>query len=61
MGHAVYSLSDPRERVFKGYVEKLAGAKGRGDEMFLYNSIEELAPKLIAGKRKIIEFSKLLV
>lgn len=55
MGHAVYSLSDPRERVFKGYVEKLAGAKGRGDEMFLYNSIEELAPKLIAGKRKIFK------
>lgn len=55
MGHAVYSLSDPRERVFKGYVEKLAGAKGRGDGMFLYNSIEELAPKLIAGKRKIFK------
>ena len=55
MGHAVYSLSDPRERVFKSYVEKLAGAKGRGDDMFLYNSIEELAPKLIAGKRKIFK------
>lgn len=55
MGHAVYSLSDPRERVFKSYVEKLAGAKGRGDDMFLYNSIEELAPKLIAGERKIFK------
>ncbi|MCI9083320.1 MAG: citrate/2-methylcitrate synthase [Lachnospiraceae bacterium] len=55
MGHAVYSLSDPRERVFKSYVEKLAVAKEREDDMFLYNSIEELAPKLIAGKRKIFK------
>ena len=55
MGHAVYSLSDPRELVFKGYVEKLAAAKGRQGDMFLYNSIEELAPKLIAGERKIFK------
>ncbi len=55
MGHAVYSLSDPRERVFKSYVEKLAVEKGKEDDMFLYNSIEELAPKLIAGERKIFK------
>ncbi len=55
MGHAVYSLSDPRERVFKKYVEKLAVAKEREEDMLLYNSIEELAPKLIAGKRKIFK------
>ncbi|MEY8392431.1 citrate/2-methylcitrate synthase [Lachnospiraceae bacterium] len=55
MGHAVYSLSDPRERVFKSYVEKLAVAKERQDDMLLYNNIEELAPKLIAGKRKIFK------
>ena len=55
MGHAVYSLSDPRERVFMSYVEKLAEAKGKEDDMFLYNSIEELAPNLIAGKRKIFK------
>ncbi len=55
MGHAVYSLSDPRERVFKSYVEKLAVAKEREDDMLLYNNIEELAPKLIAGKRKIFK------
>jgi citrate synthase len=53
MGHAVYSLSDPREQVFKKYVEKLAVAKQREDDMLLYNSIEELAPKLIAKKRHI--------
>ena len=55
MGHAVYSLSDPRERVFKKYVEKLAVAKEREEDMLLYNTIEELAPKLIAGKRKIFK------
>ena len=55
MGHAVYSLSDPRERVFKGYVERLAVAKEREEDMLLYNTIEKLAPKLIAGKRKIFK------
>lgn len=55
MGHAVYSLSDPREEVFKKYVEKLAAAKKREDDMLLYNSIEELAPKLIAKKRHIFK------
>lgn len=55
MGHAVYSLSDPRERVFKSYVERLAVAKGREDDMLLYNTIEKLAPKLIAGERKIFK------
>lgn len=53
MGHAVYSLSDPRERIFKGYVEELAEAKGQYKEMHLYNLIEELAPELIAEKRHI--------
>ncbi len=55
MGHAVYSISDPRERVFKGYVEKLAVVKGRDKEMNLYNLIEELAPELIAEKRHIFK------
>lgn len=53
MGHAIYSLSDPRERVFKEYVEKLALEKQRQDDMMLYQNIEEIAPKLIAEKRKI--------
>ena len=53
MGHAVYSLSDPRERIFKGYVEKLAAEKGRGDDLTLYRNVEELAPKLIAKRRRI--------
>ena len=53
MGHAVYSLSDPRERIFKSYVERLAVEKQEQDNMALYQNIEEIAPKLIAGKRKI--------
>lgn len=53
MGHAVYSLSDPREVVFKAFVEQLAAAKGRDEDMALYNNIEKIAPKLIAKERKI--------
>ncbi len=55
MGHAVYSLSDPREVVFKSYVEKLAIEKGREKDLALYNNIEKAAPKLIAGERKIFK------
>ena len=55
MGHAVYSLSDPRERVFKSYVEELAKEKGREEDLLLYQNIEELAPRIIAEKRKIFK------
>ena len=39
MGHAVYSLSDPRERIFRGYVEKIISAKikRKGNEPLQYN------------------------
>lgn len=53
MGHAVYSLSDPRAEVFKGFVEKLAKAKGLDAEYDLYANVERLAPEVIAQKRKI--------
>lgn len=53
MGHAVYSLSDPRERVLKNYVEKLAAEKGRENDLLLYKNVEELAPELIAKYRHI--------
>lgn len=53
MGHAVYSISDPRERIFKKYVTQLAEEKGRNRELALYNQIEKLAPKVIANKRHI--------
>lgn len=55
MGHAVYSLSDPREQVFKGFVEQLAVAKGRDKDMLLYNNIEKIAPRIIAEQRKIFK------
>lgn len=51
MGHAVYTKSDPRERVFKQYVQRLAQAKGRQQDMMLYQGVEEIAPVLIGNKR----------
>lgn len=53
MGHAVYSLSDPRARVFKSFVEKLAKAKEREKDFALYSMVERLAPEVIAEKRHI--------
>lgn len=53
MGHAVYSISDPRERIFKGFVEKLADDKGRHGDFELYSMIERLAPEVIGQKRNI--------
>ncbi len=53
MGHAVYSLSDPRAQVFKGFVKELAAAKGREKDFALYSMIERLAPEVIASKARI--------
>ena len=53
MGHAVYSISDPRAQIFKGYVERLAKAKGMDDEFNFYSRVEKLATELIQSKRKI--------
>lgn len=53
MGHAVYSLSDPRADVFKSFVQSLAQAKNRMDEFELYSMVERLAPEVIAKERKI--------
>lgn len=53
MGHAVYTISDPRARIFKNYVKKLAEEKAHKDEFALYSMVEELAPQVIAEKRKI--------
>ena len=53
MGHAVYSLSDPREQVLRKFVDSLATAKGRQHDMQLYKNVEKLAPKLIAEERHI--------
>ncbi|MDD6032906.1 MAG: citrate/2-methylcitrate synthase [Oscillospiraceae bacterium] len=53
MGHAVYSLSDPRARVFRAFVKSLSEEKGRQKEYALYDAVERLAPKVIARERKI--------
>ena len=53
MGHAVYSLSDPRAQVFKGFVRKLAEAKGREKDFALYSMIERMAPEVISEKARI--------
>ncbi len=53
MGHAVYSLSDPRAQVFKGFVQQLASAKGREKDFALYSMIERIAPEVISEKARI--------
>lgn len=53
MGHAVYSLSDPRAVIFRGFVEKLSQEKGYEKEFALYSLVERLAPEIIAKERKI--------
>ncbi len=53
MGHAIYSLSDPRARVFKHFVESLSKEKGREDEFVLYSNVAKLASQIIAKERKI--------
>lgn len=53
MGHAVYSLSDPRANIFKKFVKSLSEEKDRTEEYMLYSMVERLAPKIIGEERKI--------
>ncbi len=53
IGHAIYSVSDPRAEVFRSFVEKLAVEKHLEKEFALYASVERLAPQIIASERKI--------
>lgn len=53
IGHAVYSISDPRALIFKAHVERLAREKGFTDEFVLYDKVERLAPGIIARKRRM--------
>lgn len=55
MGHAVYSISDPRAQVFKGFVSQLAKEKGRNKEFALYDKVERISEQLICEKRKIVK------
>ena len=53
IGHAVYSISDPRAKVFKGFVKQLSSEKGLVKEFELYNTVEKLAPEIIMKRRKM--------
>ena len=53
MGHAIYSISDPRAEIFKGFVKQLAVEKGYEEEYALYEMVEHMAPEVIAQKRKM--------
>jgi citrate synthase len=53
MGHAVYSISDPRANIFKNFVQKLSEEKGRTKEFKLYSMVEQFAPEIIAKERQI--------
>lgn len=53
MGHAIYSVSDPRAEVLKGFVESLAKEKGRMKDYRLYSMVEWMAPQVIAEERRI--------
>ena len=53
MGHAIYSISDPRAEIFKGFVSQLASEKGCEKEYALYSMVERLAPEVIMARRKM--------
>lgn len=53
IGHAIYSISDPRARAFRQFVEQLSNEKGLSDEFALYSKVEQLAPLVISEHRKM--------
>ena len=53
MGHAVYSISDPRATIFRGFVERLAKEKDKEEEFAIYAMVERMAPEIISRERKI--------
>ncbi|MDR0767023.1 MAG: citrate/2-methylcitrate synthase [Methanosarcinales archaeon] len=53
IGHAVYSLNDPRADIFKKFVENLSVEKGREEEFMLYSMVERLAPEIIGQEKRI--------
>ena len=55
LGHAVYSISDPRALIFKEFVKKLSVEKGRENEFNFYSTIERISAELIAKERKIFK------
>lgn len=56
MGHAIYTLSDPRAVILKKFARELAESKGMLDEFRLYEAVERLTPQALAarGQRKVV-------
>ena len=55
MGHAVYTISDPREKILKSYAQKLASEKGLDEEFALYDRVERIAGEEIMTHRKMLK------
>lgn len=55
MGHAVYTISDPREVVLKSYAQRLSVAKGMEGEFALYNMVESISSKLLMERRRLFK------
>lgn len=53
MGHAVYSISDPRAKILKSFIKPLAIEKGLEEEYRFYSKIEKIAPQVISERRRI--------
>ncbi len=53
MGHAVYSISDPRADILKESAKRLSVEKGMEEEFALYETVAELAPEIISARRKM--------
>ncbi len=53
IGHAIYSVSDPRARVLKKFVESLSKEKGREDEFHLYDAVSRIAAEQIVRERRV--------
>lgn len=55
MGHAVYTESDPREKILKAYARDLSREKGLTEEFALYENVERIAAELITKERKLFK------
>ena len=55
MGHAVYTMSDPREVILRSYAEQLSAAKGADAEFRLYKTVEKISSRLITERRHLFK------
>ena len=53
MGHAVYTLSDPRAVILKEYAKSLSIEKGREEEFGLYERVERMASELLTSRKSL--------